>query len=208
MPLTQISPKRVVAGLVALAGILALAACGGGAEGTPTPFSLGGGSQVSGFTPTPTASTEGVTPEAPTATPAETVSPGPSPTAPNGGGASLPIASIGNELRFDTGELTASAGSQVRVAFQNNATSAALEHNWVLIEAGTEDAVAAAGLTAGAGNDWIPKDDPNVIAFVPLIDGGASGEVSFPAPPPGTYAYICSFPGHSGTMRGVFEVAS
>jgi len=44
---------------------LVLAACGGGEEGTATPFSLGGDSQIQGFTPTPTAQVIQVTPEAP-----------------------------------------------------------------------------------------------------------------------------------------------
>ena len=113
---------------------------------------------------------------------------------------------MGNDLLFDIDTMKASAGSQVAVAFKNNATTRALQHNWVLVAAGTEEAVAAAGLVAGSASDWIPKDDPNVLAFVPLIDGGASGDVTFPAPPPGTYAFVCTFPGHSGTMNGEFEV--
>ena len=205
--MTQLLRKRLAAGVFVLAGALALAACGGGATGTPTPFSLGGGSRIQGFTPTPTAETKAVTPEASTTTPtgpAPTNGPPPSlpPPPPNG----LRIGSVGNELLFDTDKMTASAGSQVAVAFKNNATTTALQHNWVLVAAGTEDTMAAAGLAAGPSSDWIPKDDPNVLAFVPLIDGGASGDVTFPAPPPGTYAFVCTFPGHSGTMNGEFEV--
>ncbi|MSQ26242.1 MAG: c-type cytochrome [Dehalococcoidia bacterium] len=41
-------------GAVSAAASLTLAACSGDSNATPTPISLGGGSQVAGFTPTPT----------------------------------------------------------------------------------------------------------------------------------------------------------
>ena len=71
------TPRLLLAlGTVATAAMLTLAACGGGSTGTPTPFSLGGGSQIAGFTSTPT-------PGAPQAqvTAKLTVKPGESPTA-------------------------------------------------------------------------------------------------------------------------------
>ena len=43
---------------LALCAVLVLASCGGDNSGPATPFSLGGGSQIQGFTPTPTSSTE------------------------------------------------------------------------------------------------------------------------------------------------------
>jgi len=41
--------------VIMVTGILGLAACSSGPAGSATPFSLGGGSQIQGFTPTPTA---------------------------------------------------------------------------------------------------------------------------------------------------------
>ncbi len=66
----------------ALAAALLVTACGGGdAQGTPTPFSLGGDSRVVGVTPTPTAGRPPTRAPKPTATAAATATPG-GPTAP------------------------------------------------------------------------------------------------------------------------------
>lgn len=57
--------KAITVGALALAGGMALVGCSSApVRGTPTPFSLGGGSLVLGFTPTPTAATPKVTPAA------------------------------------------------------------------------------------------------------------------------------------------------
>lgn len=117
---------------------------------------------------------------------------------------SLQISSVENLLEFNKNHLTVKINGQVTVKLNNPST--ALQHNWVLVRAGTEDSVAAAGTAAGPANGWTPNDDHNVIAHTALLDPGASGEVTFPVPPPGIYAFVCTFPGHGTTMRGVFEV--
>ena len=154
--------------------------------------------------PTPTPS------PAPTATAEPTPEPGETPTAPPppppSGPVALEIASVENNLEWDKESLSVRAGSEVTLTLVNNATSATLQHNWTFVQMGTEDGVATAGLTAGADNDWVPPDDDRVIANTKLVDGGDSGQVTFTAPTAGTYAFVCTFPGHSATMRGVFEV--
>ena len=202
-------PIAVAAAALLASLVVFLSACGGGDKtGTPTPFSLGGDSQVLGFAPTPTAAPLEVTPNGPTPTATPTgATPTPTTDAPLPTG-TLQIASVGNELRFDNDSFSVAAGTQIQVTLVNNATSAALQHNWVLVMAGTEDAVATAGLTAGPSNNWVTPNDPNVIVQTGLIDGGKSGAATFTVPPAGTYAFVCTFPGHAPTMRGVFEVAS
>ena len=41
-----------------------------------------------------------------------------------------------------------------------------------------------------------------VIAHTRLIGGGESDEVEFTINQPGVYDFICSYPGHWGTMQG------
>jgi azurin len=128
----------------------------------------------------------------------------------SGGGASGPltvdIASAGENLAFDKTELTAAAGQQVTVNFSN--TSGAQQHNWVLVNGGESVAaeVANAGLTRGAENDYLPEDQSNVLAHTDVLDGGASGSVSFTAPAAGSYLYICTVPGHYPLMQGTLTV--
>lgn len=116
----------------------------------------------------------------------------------------IEIATEGNNLKFDHASLSAKAGTEVTVRFHNSAS--ALQHNWVLVQAGTKDDVATAGTAAGANNSWIPQGDSRIIARMNLVDGGATGEVNFKAPPAGTYQFVCTVPGHNLLMFGDFEV--
>jgi len=125
--------------------------------------------------------------------------PGSPPTA-----GALNIAAAGDDLKYNKAKLTAKAGSEVVVVFNNAST--VNQHNWVLVQAGTKDAVAADGATAGPGGSWISAGDDRIIAHVDLLDPGAIGEVRFTAPSAGTYQFVCTFPGHSVTMFGEFEV--
>ena len=122
------------------------------------------------------------------------------PTQPPATVVNLTISVNGDALQFDDVSLTASSGAEVTVSFDNE--SSINQHNWVLVEAGTKDAVAA----AGPGLDWMPFGDPRVIASTHLLSPGESGEVRFTAPAPGTYQFVCTFPGHNVTMFGDFVV--
>ena len=107
-----------------------------------------------------------------------------------------------DEFVFTTDSMTAAAGSEVTVRFANNAVTQ--QHNWVLVQDGTKDDVATAGLVDPV--NWVGPDDPNVIASVNLISPGESAQVTFTAPDAGTYQFVCTFPGHNATMFGTFEV--
>ena len=42
----------------------------------------------------------------------------------------------------------------------------------------------------------------DVIAHTKLLGPGESDEITFKVPDAGVYDFICTFPGHFGTMRG------
>ncbi|MBI2855260.1 MAG: hypothetical protein HYX93_00250 [Chloroflexi bacterium] len=152
----------------------------------------------------------------PTTRPPTATSPKPTVTSPaveeptatspaTGGGVTLDIGSASSDqLLFNKDSLSAPAGSAVTLTFANNATTQ--QHNWVLVEDGTKDDVATAGLLAGAGNGWVPQDDARVIANTSLLNHGESQTITFTAPAAGTYQFVCTFPGHNLTMFGAFEV--
>ena len=147
-----------------------------------------------------------------TETTAEGVSPGAdapatqgATAAPVAAAAALGIAAGGEALIFSTLTLTAQAGTEVVLTFNN--VSTINQHNWVLVNAGDKDAVAVDGTSAGPANDWIKPDDPRVIAYTALLDPGTTGEVRFTAPAAGTYQFVCTFPGHNATMFGEFQVS-
>lgn len=116
----------------------------------------------------------------------------------------LEIASKGEELLYDKDTLTAPAGSSITLKLKNN--SSALQHNWVLVKAGKSDTVAADGLAAGEAANYVKEKDANVIAHLAIVKPGETGTITFDAPAPGSYPYICTFPGHYMLMKGTLTI--
>ncbi|HJN88611.1 MAG: plastocyanin/azurin family copper-binding protein [Dehalococcoidia bacterium] len=174
----------------ALAAMLVLATACGGDDEAPTAR--------------PNATSAPATTVPATAAPAATEAPTAAPAAP--AGAELEISVNGDALTFTVDSLTASSGSEMVVSFKN--VSGINQHNWVLVKDGTKDAVAADGTAAGPGSDWVKPGDDRVIANTKMLVAGEAGDVTFTAPAPGTYQFVCTFPGHNFTMFGDFEVTS
>ena len=128
--------------------------------------------------------------------------PTPTPVAEQGPGRRT-VSVIGDRLSFSTSFFTASAGEAVTMTFNN--VSTINSHNWVLVQAGTTNTIASAGALWPL-NDWIPPDDPRVIANTRLLLPGETGQVAFTAPEAGIYQFVCTFPGHNLTMFGAFLV--
>jgi serine/threonine protein kinase len=114
----------------------------------------------------------------------------------------LEIGIKGEELAFDTDFLdaTIAEGEKMAVEFQNS--SQTQEHSWVLLnhddldQAGAFSDVAMRSVDTG----YMPLNDPvlmdTVIAYSPTLQPGESNTITFSAPPPGEYLYICTVPGH------------
>jgi azurin len=114
-------------------------------------------------------------------------------------------------MKFNLATIDAKPGEQLTVKFINKGTlpKIAAAHNWVLVKLGVDmTAFGTAAVMAGAAADYIPvKFKDQVIAFTKLAGPGETFQVSFRAPTaPGSYPYICSFPGHYVTMKGVMNV--
>jgi len=120
------------------------------------------------------------------------------------------LALAGNDLmKFDKSELKAKAGEEVTLTLRHTGKIdiKVMGHNFVLLKQGTSiPAFSAKASAAGQSNDWIPEDTDAVIAHTKMIGGGQTTSVTFTAPAAGTYDFICSFPGHSGLMKGKFIV--
>ena len=81
----------------------------------------------------------------------------------------------------------------------------AMGHNWVLAKTADMAPITADGIKAGAAKDYLPTGDARVIASTKLIGGGESASASFDTSKLKAgedYTYFCSFPGHSGLMKG------
>lgn len=119
------------------------------------------------------------------------------------------IALAGNDLmQFDKKELSVKAGEEVTLTLRHTGKidKKIMGHNFVLLKQGTSiPEFAAKAAAAGNSKDWIPDGD-QVITHTKMIGGGETTTVTFSAPAVGTYDFICSFPGHSGLMKGKFIV--
>ncbi|MEQ9262246.1 MAG: plastocyanin/azurin family copper-binding protein [Owenweeksia sp.] len=120
----------------------------------------------------------------------------------------LQISTVGEtmtEMKYEPNRLEVPAGARVTIKLDNKASSEAMIHNWVLIEAGSQSEVSNLALSAGADKDFIP-DTPKIIAATGLAKPGEMQEMEFVAPDrKGTYQFICTYPGHT-SMKGIFLV--
>src|SRR5450755_883540 len=79
----------------------------------------------------------------------------------------LSLATVGDTMTYDTASLTVKTGQKVHLVLRNNATTATMKHNWVLVRPGKEAAVATAGQAAGESAGYIELG-PDVLAVTPL----------------------------------------
>ena len=110
-----------------------------------------------------------------------------------------------DQMKYDKTLFKVKAGQNIKLDFKNigKLPAAAMSHNVVILAQGTDvQAFGEAAVTAKA-TDHIPQDMiSDVIAHTKLLGPGQSDEITFKLPDPGVYDFICSFPGHFGTMRG------
>ncbi len=85
----------------------------------------------------------------------------------------------------------------------------AMSHNWVLTKKSDLDGVARTGMVAGAQAQFIDRTDKRVLAYTKLIGAGETTTVTLTVAQliiGETYAFLCTFAGHSPIMRGTLIV--
>lgn len=116
----------------------------------------------------------------------------------------------GNDaMQFNKKEIRVEAGKKVKITLKHigKMDVNVMGHNLVILKQGV--AVTAFGNKAATARDngYIPTDaEGDIIAKTELIGGGQTTSVEFDAPAPGTYDFLCSFPGHYALMKGKFIV--
>lgn len=80
-------------------------------------------------------------------------------------------------------------------------------HNLVILKPGTRINDFVSKAATARDNDYIPQSEAaSIIAHTRIIGGGESDTIEFNIEEKGSYDFICSFPGHSGVMKGVLIV--
>ena len=117
-----------------------------------------------------------------------------------------------DKMQFDlkTASVSASCATiNIQLVHTGKLPVAAMGHNVVVSRTADMGAIATAGMKAGAAAGYLPKGDARVIASTPLIGGGGKTAAKFAGAKlkaGGDYSFFCSFPGHSGIMKGKLVV--
>ncbi|WP_255448944.1 plastocyanin/azurin family copper-binding protein [Apibacter sp. B2912] len=107
-------------------------------------------------------------------------------------------------MQFNIHELKAKAGKPITLTLKHvgKASVKDMGHNIVIIKPGTNFNDFANRAAKDAADDYIPKNDPSIVAHTKLLGGGEQDTITFTINEKGTYEYLCTFPAHSATMRG------
>ncbi|MBK5212958.1 MAG: azurin [Flavobacteriaceae bacterium] len=114
-----------------------------------------------------------------------------------------------DQMKYDKSEIRVKAGQKVRLTLKHVGTMKkdVMGHNWTLLTQDADMAAVGQASATAADTDYIPagmKD--KIIVHTKMLGGGESDTIEFDAPAPGTYTYMCTFPGHYALMQGKFIV--
>ena len=114
-----------------------------------------------------------------------------------------------DQMEFGLETIEVEEGQTVRLTLRHvgQLDENVMGHNFVLLEEGTNVPEFAQAAALAGANDYIPEGGENVIAHTEMIGGGEEVTIEFESPAPGTYTFICSFPGHFVQMQGTFIVS-
>ena len=123
-------------------------------------------------------------------------------------GTVLRVQAVPNQMKFAPAELRAKAGATVRIVFENPDL---MLHNFVLCAPGSAEEIGALADALATQPDGLAKQylpaSPKILHSTPLVQPNQKAELTFTAPAqPGSYPYLCTFPGHWRIMRGVLVV--
>ncbi len=116
------------------------------------------------------------------------------------------IKTLVEKMRYDFTEFSVRAGKNVKVTFENPDF---MPHNLLFVQPKSANELALAAMAMGQDGfktGFVPTSD-KVIAATRLLDNGEEQTIEFTAPStPGTYEFVCTFPGHHLLMRGTWTV--
>lgn len=118
----------------------------------------------------------------------------------------------GNDnMKYDVTEIQVKRRQPVKLTLKNVGTmpKESMGHNFVLLSPDIDSARFLAAAATQARNNYVPPQFASgVLASTKLLGPGESDTIEFVAPSePGTYEFLCSFPGHAPAgMKGTLTV--
>jgi azurin len=107
-------------------------------------------------------------------------------------------------MKFNTNRIEI-VGTKVKLELKHigKMPKAAMGHSFVLLKPGTDGLAFSTKAASATATDYIPEDaKASIIAHTKLVGGGESDTIEFELPGPGTYPFLCPFPGHYALMHG------
>jgi len=116
-----------------------------------------------------------------------------------------------DQMQFNTKTLEVTTGDKVTLSFKHigQLPVIAMGHNVVILKPGTSIPGFSAKCAPAKDHGYIPQDAESkaaIVANTKLLGGGESDTITFTAPEPGAYPFVCTFPGHFAIMQGVLTV--
>lgn len=120
----------------------------------------------------------------------------------------IELGTVPAKMVFDKTSISIKAGAAITLVFEN---PDGMPHNIVIVKPGTLQKVGTAADAMAAQKDGYEKSFvpaiPEVLFSTPLVQSGKSYRLDFKAPSKaGEYPFVCTFPGHWQTMKGVIKV--
>ena len=104
-----------------------------------------------------------------------------------------------DNMQFSTRTIEARPGETLRIVVKSAGSmpKIAMAHNFVLLAPGTDPASFANEGAMHRSSDFIaPGQAGRVLFKTPMAGAGETVEVTLTAPGPGSYPFVCTFPGH------------
>ncbi len=111
-------------------------------------------------------------------------------------------------LKFSMSSIRAKAGERITLTLDNEDL---MPHNWVLANQGQYQTIGEMsdrmlGDPSAIDRGYVP-DSSHILASIGVVNPGEQVSITFNAPSaPGSYVYLCSYPGHWRAMRGTLFV--
>ena len=114
-----------------------------------------------------------------------------------------------DQMKFNKTIIRVKSGQKVKLTLKHvgKMEKAVMGHNWALLVKDADLPAIGNAAAMEADNDYIPADmEDQIIIHTKMLGGGESDTIEFDAPEPGTYKFMCTFPGHYALMQGEFIV--
>ena len=112
-----------------------------------------------------------------------------------------------DQMLFDKGLLMGKVGEEINLTLNHTGkiSKEFMGHNFVLLKKDVDVDDFAQKAMLAKDNQYIPEGDDTIV-YTNMLGGGESDKITFTVNEPGTYVYLCTFPGHYQIMRGEFII--